>query len=267
MTDTILASLQSIEREENVVILYACESGSRAWGFPSADSDYDVRFLYLRPVEWYLSVTVEEKRDVIERPIVGDLDINGWDLRKALRLMRGSNPALVEWLRSPIVYHDLPALSAPIREMMAEAWNPLSGAYHYRSIAVNTFNAHLTREKISRKKYFYALRPLLAVRWIESGRGLPPIEFGLLLDAMVEDDALRDAVDELLEAKKRGREIDAGDPIPAIDTFIRAELARLEKGPEVRPGGTLSNDRIDAIFRRSLELAWSTISPEPAPLA
>ncbi len=90
MERTIKAGLAEIEAQENVRIVYACESGSRAWGFPSSDSDYDVRFIYLHPLEWYLSI--EKRRDVIERPITGVLDVNGWDLRKALQLFRKSNP-------------------------------------------------------------------------------------------------------------------------------------------------------------------------------
>jgi uncharacterized protein len=100
--DEIQACLSDIEKTHQVKIIYSCESGSRAWGFPSADSDYDVRFLYLHPVDWYLSI--EDKRDVIEVPIKNKLDITGWDLRKALQLFRKSNPPLLEWLGSPIVY-------------------------------------------------------------------------------------------------------------------------------------------------------------------
>jgi len=103
MRDTILSRLDQIETQHGVKILYACESGSRAWGFPSTDSDYDVRFLYVHPAEWYLSV--DEKRDVIERPLTPEnFDIGGWDLRKALRLFRKSNPPLLEWLGSPNIY-------------------------------------------------------------------------------------------------------------------------------------------------------------------
>jgi len=104
ITATILERLAAIEHTELVHILYACESGSRAWGFASPDSDYDVRFIYVRPRDWYLSIDLERRRDVIERPIEGVLDINGWDLRKALQLMRKSNPPLFEWLHSPLVY-------------------------------------------------------------------------------------------------------------------------------------------------------------------
>ena len=104
MRKSIIESIQSIEKDEHVVAFYVCESGSRAWGFPSSDSDYDVRFLYMHPVDWYLSI--EPKRDVIEKPIDNQLDINGWVLKKALSLFRKSNPPLLEWLGSPIIYQE-----------------------------------------------------------------------------------------------------------------------------------------------------------------
>jgi hypothetical protein len=101
MQNAIISKLDEIETRENVLIFYACESGSRAWGFPSSDSNYDIRFLYLRPKDWYLSI--DSGRDVIELPILDSLDINGWDLKKALGLLMKSNPSLLEWLDSPIV--------------------------------------------------------------------------------------------------------------------------------------------------------------------
>ncbi|KAA3615175.1 MAG: nucleotidyltransferase domain-containing protein [Planctomycetota bacterium] len=117
MEQRIQASLSEIEATEGVKILFACESGSRAWGFASQDSDYDVRFLYLHPPEWYLSINLEAKRDVIERPIVDELDVNGWDLRKALKLFRKSNPPLLEWLGSPIVYREPAQTAAKMRKL------------------------------------------------------------------------------------------------------------------------------------------------------
>jgi len=86
--EEILKRLDQIEREENVRIFYACESGSRAWGFESTDSDWDVLFIYVHPRDWYLSIDVEDKRNVIERSINDELDISGWDLRKGLKLLR-----------------------------------------------------------------------------------------------------------------------------------------------------------------------------------
>ena len=117
MMSKILTRLQNLEIEEGVKILYACESGSRAWGFPSADSDYDARFLYLQPPEWYLAVDLEQKRDVIERPISDQLDLSGWDLRKALKLFHKSNPPLLEWLGSPIVYWEKYSVVARLRKL------------------------------------------------------------------------------------------------------------------------------------------------------
>ena len=104
MREKIQAQLRRIEEEEHIKILLAVESGSRAWGFASPDSDYDVRFIYIRPTQDYLRL--DSVRDVIELPIDEVLDINGWDLQKTLRLLHKSNPTLFEWFSSPIVYRE-----------------------------------------------------------------------------------------------------------------------------------------------------------------
>lgn len=151
MKDTIRSRLDAIQASENVCIVYACESGSRAWGFPSADSDYDVRFLYVRPAEWYLSI--DEKRDVIERPFEGGLDINGWDLKKALRLFRKSNPPLLEWLGSPIVYLEKYPVAARMRELARVSYSPSACQYHYLHMARGNFREYLRGEIVWVKKY------------------------------------------------------------------------------------------------------------------
>jgi len=125
----IQARLQELEQEERVRIFYACESGSRAWGFPSADSDYDVRFLYIHPQNWYLGIDV--KRDVIERPSNDLIDLSGWDIRKALKLFRKSNPPLLEWLNSPIIYQQRLDIVDKIKTLMPEYYSPKSCLYHY----------------------------------------------------------------------------------------------------------------------------------------
>src|SRR6476619_733662 len=135
MKKEILKRLDQIERKENVRIFYACESGSRAWGFESTDSDWDVRFIYVHPRDWYLSIDVEEKRDVIERTINDELDISGWDIRKALKLLRKSNPPLLEWLTSPIVYKEIGETAKQLREAMAQFYSPISAFYHYLHMA------------------------------------------------------------------------------------------------------------------------------------
>ena len=94
------AELSRLETEHQVTVLFACESGSRAWGFASPDSDYDVRFLYVHRLPWYLQV--EPGRDVIERPLDDELDVCGRELRKALYLLRRSNPTLLEDRKSVV---------------------------------------------------------------------------------------------------------------------------------------------------------------------
>ena len=126
MQDLILSELNRIEQDYHVQILFACESGSRAWGFPSSDSDYDVRFVYIRPTDWYLAIDVERKRDVIELPIDDSLDISGWDLRKALQLYYKSNPPLLEWLGSPIIYQEKYTVAQQLRNLAPEFYNPIA---------------------------------------------------------------------------------------------------------------------------------------------
>ncbi|MBN1316088.1 MAG: nucleotidyltransferase domain-containing protein [Anaerolineales bacterium] len=161
---TIIKRLQEIEKAEKIKILYACESGSRAWGFPSKNSDYDIRFLYINPVEWYLSIG--KKRDVIEYPIADSLDISGWDLKKALLLLRKSNPPLIEWLGSPIIYLEETSIAGKMRNLIQEYSSPTSIRYHYLRMAQNNFREYLKGDTVWLKKYFYVLRPILAVNWI-----------------------------------------------------------------------------------------------------
>jgi len=135
MRKRIIQALQGIAETHDVRILYACESGSRAWGFASQDSDYDVRFIYVRKPEWYLSIDLEHKPDVIELPIVDELDVNGWDLRKALQLFRKSTPPLLEWLDSPIVYLENDSAAARLRPLAPTSYSPMACMYHYFKMA------------------------------------------------------------------------------------------------------------------------------------
>lgn len=231
MLERIQESLNEIETEHTVRILYACESGSRAWGFESRDSDYDVRFLYIRPRDWYLSIDLESKRDVIELPIDDQLDINGWDFRKALRLFRKSNPPLLEWLGSPIVYLEASPAPQKLRDLGKIYHSPNACANHYLHMARGNFREYLQGEEVWLKKYLYVLRPLLAVLWIEKGLGPVPTEFQKVIEGTVENDTLYQAIQTLLEEKKKGAELDRGPKIPAIGKFIESNFKRLENSP------------------------------------
>ena len=217
--------LAAIEADHGVRILFACESGSRGWGFASPDSDYDVRFLYAHPLEWYLRVT--PPRDVIEVPISGVLDINGWELRKALGLLKKGNATLVEWLDSPVVYRADTGFLDAIRRAARYTHRPERSFHHYLHMARGNDRDYLRGDRVRLKKYLYVLRPLLAARWIEQGRGVAPMRFQDLVDALVTDPALRDAIAELLAVKRRALESEYGAPLPVIDDYIAGELARL----------------------------------------
>jgi len=223
---TITARLRELEARHDVTVLYACESGSRGWGFASPDSDYDVRFIYVNRLAWYL--TVLPGRDVIEQPISADLDISGWDLRKALGLLLQSNPVLIEWLRSPIVYLEEAAVMARFRELAERGFSPVRGYHHYVAMARKNFRGHLQGEEVRYKKYFYVLRPLLAARWIREQGGVPPMRFAELAQASVTDPALIDEINRLLEVKMRAGEAATSERWPGLHRFIEEELAVAE---------------------------------------
>lgn len=257
MTDLILTRLASLEREEDIRIIHACESGSRAWGFASEDSDYDARFIYVRRPEWYLSVDLEEKRDVVELPIEGDLDINGWDLRKALRLLRRSNPPLLEWLTSPIIYRQRPEIVESIRALLPDAYSPLACACHYLHMAQGNYRSYLRGAVVSTKKYLYVLRPLLAIGWIERDLGPVPVEFATLVDTLVEPGSvLRARIDQLLERKRNGGELGTGPRVEDLNEYIERELERLEAGIQARPALKVENETLNLVFRGALRQAW-----------
>ncbi len=222
----IEARLTAIEAEHGVRVLYACESGSRGWGFASPDSDYDVRFIYVQPLSWYLRVSPQ--RDVIELPISDELDINGWELRKALGLLKKGNATLIEWLDSPVVYRADPDFLLAMREAAQQTHRAERSFHHYVHMARKNYREYLQGDTVRLKKYLYVLRPLLATLWIEQGRGIAPMRFQDLVDAIVTDPALRAAIDQLLVIKRAAAESEYGSPLPAINVFVDAELTRLE---------------------------------------
>ncbi len=249
----IVASLDAIEAEHDVKVLFACESGSRGWGFASPDSDYDVRFVYVHRLPWYL--TVEPGRDVIELPISDVVDINGWELRKALRLLQRSNPTLLEWLDSPVVYRRDETALARMRALAAQCFAGLRGRHHYRAMARKNFRGYLQGDSVRLKKYLYVLRPLLAAQWIECGRGMPPMRFADLVEGMVDDAGLLAEINRLLAAKMTSGEAEYGPRLARLHEYIEAQLADREiPAGHKRPGGDAG--ALDA-FLMDTVLAWS----------
>lgn len=251
----IVEELFKIQEQHDVEIFYACESGSRAWGFPSADSDYDVRFLYVRDPDWYLSIDLEDKRDVIEKPISDNLDISGWDVRKALKLLRKSNPPLLEWLSSPTVYLQNDTLIEKFRGLTAECYSPSACAYHYMHMAEGNFREYLKSDDVRVKKYFYVLRPLLAIKWIEERSEIVPMEFGLMVDELIADPILKSEIEKLIERKKCGEELGREPKIPVISEFIENEMSRISGRSLEKRDDKPALERLNSTFREMVRLS------------
>ena len=235
--ETILAELDKIEQQYGVRILHAVESGSRAWGFASPDSDYDVRFVYVRPAEDYLRL--DEPRDVIEWKMDEVLDINGWDLKKTMRQFTRGNATLFEWSNSPVVYKTTEEWDR-IRKVSEEYFSEKAAVYHYYGTARSTWEGYLKGETVRYKKYFYALRPLLAAQYIEKYHKVPPVLFDKFL-TMDLDPVLRHAIDDLLERKKATTEGEQNPQIPEIRDFIQEELLRQKAISEKMPDDRNTN--------------------------
>ncbi len=220
---SIREKLCEIEQKEDVRVLYCAESGSRAWGFASPDSDFDARFIYVRKPEYYLRLG--KTRDVIEWQLDDVYDVNGWDLQKALRLLYGSNPTLFEWNASPIVYRtsgDWEKVSA----LMPRYFDASGAVKHYLGMAKNNHHAYLRGELVKLKKYFYVLRPILAARWILDRGTPPPVPFEELKAAEL-DSAIIPTVDELVKRKTSVTEMGKAEHIPQLDEYISSSLEEL----------------------------------------
>ena len=224
MEKQILDALHKIEETEQVRILLAVESGSRAWGFASPDSDYDVRFIYVRPKNDYLRL--EPLRDVIELPLNEVLDVNGWDLQKTLRLLYKSNPTLFEWFSSPIVYMET-GFAGRFREIMNRYFSTKRSLYHYISMAEGNYREYLKGEMVKAKKYFYVLRPVLACRWILQQSTPPPMLFSELMDSQLPEE-FRPEVERLLDLKIHSPEVKEIPRINSINEYLDASISEIK---------------------------------------
>ena len=255
--EEILRRIHAAEKEHNIKVLYAIESGSRAWGFASSNSDFDVRFIYAREQDWYLGIDLEDKRDVVEYPIIDEIDINGWDIRKALQLFRRSNPSIIEWLLSPIVYIDNDAFASELRALIPEHYHLDKGIYHYRSMAKTNYRGYLQQAQVPLKKYFYVLRPLLAIRWIKTYEEPAPIEFERLRLLLANEPEVDGEVSRLLALKKQATEKQMIESSRCLNDFIESELAGLEGHTPVYQNPGVGTQYLNALFRKYLVILAS----------
>jgi hypothetical protein len=244
----IVSELRAIERGHSCQVLLAVESGSRAWGFPSPDSDWDVRFIYAHNVQRYLSIG--QTRDVIEYPhLPDDLDLSGWDIRKALSLMLAGNSTVREWMNSPIGYFVNSEFFTDLSELAKLSENRSAALYHYRAMIDQIKRKYMADpETVNLKRYLYVVRPALCILWMrEHACGFPPMDVRELLTGtglqLSQDE--RDAISALLMAKATASELGHGRRVRVLDAMVdRAwDYAKAESGK----GATVPNPEAVAL--------------------
>jgi len=250
--DRIQSELSAIEEREGLTILLAVESGSRAWGFPSPDSDYDVRFLYVRPRNYYLNL--EKRRDVYELPPDELLDINGWDFDKTLRLLHSSNPTLFEWMSSPIIYRKHHAYDELMKNAQ-EYFMTKPGLYHYLHMADSNYREYLKADMVKLKKYFYVLRPILACRHILQNGTPPPMLFQELVKMQMEESLIPE-IEDLLMMKEKTSEMGLAPKRQVLNDYIEESLEVLIAAIDEQPSQQKKPwSSLNEVFLQALELA------------
>ena len=246
---TVAERLREVEREHRLTVLFACESGSRAWGFASRDSDFDIRFIYVRPAADYLRLRPPPEAFDIHGSGDPDLDLAGWDIRKTAELMRKSNGPLFEWLDSPIIYEHDDVLTPRLVALRDVYFNPKKCIHHYLSLAGGVWKKYLAdRPDPIRKKYLYALRPLACVQYIDRHRRQPPTSFQSVLDAIDLDADTRGAIMRLLDQKRDGTELGRGPADPVLDRWITDSLKFGEELATALPGSGADHGELDRLI-------------------
>ena len=261
MDDTIVAEirsrLKSLEAQERIVIPLAIESGSRAWGFPSPDSDYDCRFVYVRPLAE--TFTLFPQRDVIEEPLTEIFDINGWELSKALRLMLAGNAVIVEWLRSTFAYQENGEFREAALQLAEKVCDRRLIGKHYYHLAQNQMKRFITPgEPVALKKVLYALRPLMAILWLEANpdAAVAPMDFHELRASADVPEHVSEKMDELLRLKAQTGEIGTDLLDPSLADFLFSTFQRLEPWSSAAPSVSDREPIVDEFWRYwSRELA------------
>ncbi len=248
MRNTILEKLKKIETKFDVKILYAAESGSRGWGFPSPDSDYDVRFIYIRPIEYYLSIN--EPADMLAVPISDELDILGWDLRKVLKLMRKSNTTPFEWLQSPIIYQEIEGFKADLWSLCPQYFGAKSNVNHYLGIAKSSMETMENEHDIKIKKLFYVLRPLLCAKWIIEKNEIAPMNIEPLLTLLPSE--ILEKVLNLLKIKENAKEGQLINFDLDLKTYLEKEMILCQERIINFEKNSFDIDALDHFFLKTI---------------
>lgn len=252
MKEKIKKYLAELEKEKGIKILFACETGSRAWGFPSPDSDFDVRVIYRHDKNWYLGLT--EEKDTIEYFLENnEIDISGWDLRKSLRLLAKSNPPLLERIQSPIIYKVDEEFLTGINSVAQLSYSRIATIHHYLSMAKKAFEDVINSEDYKLKKFFYALRASVACLWILDKEEIPPIEFGKMLNGLDLPLDLKSRILELIEIKSTISESYLHKGENMIIEFMRACIERAENESQSLPAAKGRITELNDFFLKTLD--------------
>lgn len=244
ISSTILSHLEDIEHQYDVRVLLAVESGSRARGLFSDESDWDVRFVYVNKLDWYLNVN--EERDVIEEMFDDNIDMVGWELRKTLRLFQKSNPSLMEWLHSPVVYRADEKFLSRMRAMEPVYFNPIKTMYHYESLYIKHDKRYLQDSTNPLKRFLHYLRGILSCRWLEQHKTMPPVLFSELVKATVDDDSIRQKINVLIALKRQTKENDNLEVDASLVEYARKLAKHFEQTiPDFRPELSHAGDSLD----------------------
>ena len=244
MKADIIKKLNKIEQNKDIHIVFASESGSRGWEFPSINSDYDVRFIYVQKKNAYLSI--DEKIDTINLPINEHLDINGWDIRKALQHIRKSGAAIFEWLQSPIIYKERDGFQEELWELSQEYFSARALVNHYIGIAKNTYQTDFGGEKVQIKKLFYVLRPLLAAKWAIEKKSIPPMSINELLPLLTPE--LQENIRNIILIKETAQEGQLIKINAELAEFIKVEFKKCQEAGNLLPRIQFTSNRLNDFF-------------------
>lgn len=251
MEEKINKYLSDLEKEKGIKILLACETGSRAWGFPSPDSDFDIRVIYKHDKDWYVSLT--EEKDTIEYFLDNnEIDISGWDVRKSLRLLWKSNPPLLERIQSPIIYKADKEFLSGINLIAQKAYSRIATIHHYLSMAKKTFEEVVNSEEYKLKKFFYALRASAACLWILEKDDIPPIEFGKIVNGLNLSGNLKARIGELIVIKSKISETYLHNGEKELIAFMKNCIDRAVIESQSLPGSKLQMTDLNDFFRKTL---------------
>ncbi|MCL1663222.1 nucleotidyltransferase domain-containing protein [Elizabethkingia ursingii] len=245
MKTKIMEKLRETEAKYNIEILLAVESGSRAWGFASPDSDYDIRFIYRHSKDWYL--TPWDKDETIEFMTEDDLDGSGWDLRKTFHLLLKSNAALLSWFYSPIVYIENKSFTELFRPLADQCFSPIAVSYHYLSMSKKYLEA-CQNEKVKLKSYFYCLRTALSGKWITEKKTTPPVLFSDLL-ALAEP-SIKTKIENLMALKATKDEAYFHPNDWELFEFMEKLISENAEHSKSLSGGKADKAAMEQVFRK-----------------